>query len=319
MCYLPKISIIVPVYNTELYLTKCLNSILNQSVTDFELILIDDGSTDQSGYICDDFAKHDKRIKVIHKKNDGQGMARNVGLDVCRGLYITFVDSDDYININYLELLLKNIEENKADISCAGIYQCENRSDALSDMEVKKYSNHLAMQKFVRDDEVLNHSPVAKLFRREVFENVRFMKMRGYEDAATIYKAFINAKTVVAQKYSIYFYFSRDNSTMQRPFSEKDYDRIVAYKQMEDGLREYEEYQEASFIITTKKIGAIYYVVGELMRKDIENKKELLHLCQMETKETLNSNQKISVKNKICLSMICLFPKLFGLIYKVRH
>lgn len=318
MYNVPKISIIVPVYNTELYLEKCLNSILNQSVTDFELILVDDGSTDGSGLICDNFAKNDRRVKVIHKKNAGQGIARNVGLDICKGLYITFVDSDDCIDSNYLELLLKNAEENKADISCAGVYYCENRLDALNDMEVKTYSNHLAMQKFVRDDE-LNHSPVAKLFKREIFNNVRFIKLRGYEDTATIYKAFINARVVVSQKYSIYFYFQRENSTMRRPFSEKDYDRIVAYRQMEKGLMEYEQYRNESFIITAKKIGAIYYVVGELLCNNVENKKDILHLCQKEAKETLNGNQKISIKNKIILSIICTFPKLFGLLYKVKH
>ena len=112
-----KISIIVPVYNVERYLGKCINSILNQTFADFELILVDDGSTDRSGYICDDYKKKDNRIKVIHKENGGLSSARNAGLDIAKEKYIGFVDSDDFINKNMYEFLYKDIKVNNSDIA----------------------------------------------------------------------------------------------------------------------------------------------------------------------------------------------------------
>ena len=103
------ISVIVPIYNVEKYLIKCIESIINQTYKDLEIILVDDGSTDSSGKICDEFATKDNRIKVIHKKNGGLSSARNIGLDICKGNYISFIDSDDYIELDMYEKMIKII------------------------------------------------------------------------------------------------------------------------------------------------------------------------------------------------------------------
>ena len=118
---MPKISVIVPVYNVEKYLRKCIESILNQTFREFELILVDDGSTDSSGKICDEYALKDSRIKVIHKENGGASSARNAGLDVAKGEYIGFVDSDDWIEMDMYGELYRLIKENNTDISVCGI------------------------------------------------------------------------------------------------------------------------------------------------------------------------------------------------------
>lgn len=120
---MPKVSIIVPVYNVEKYIEKCINSIIQQTEKDFELILVDDGSKDLSGKICDEYAEKDKRIRVIHKKNEGPSIARNKGLDICKGEYITFIDSDDYIEIEYLANMLNKAKRNDADIVMCGFRQ----------------------------------------------------------------------------------------------------------------------------------------------------------------------------------------------------
>ncbi|MDU2552528.1 MAG: glycosyltransferase family 2 protein, partial [Staphylococcus epidermidis] len=112
-----EISIIVPVYNVENYLKKCVESILSQTFTDFELLLVDDGSTDSSGEMCDELKRLDERIKVIHKENGGLSSARNAGIDVAKGKYLTFVDSDDYIDTHMLEVLYKNMVHEDADLS----------------------------------------------------------------------------------------------------------------------------------------------------------------------------------------------------------
>ena len=315
----PKISIIVPVYNTEEFLADCINSILHQTYEDFELILIDDGSKDHSFEICKSFAQKDSRIVVLHKENGGQGTARNFGLDSCSGEYLCFVDSDDTVEENYLELLLLNAEINCADISCARMYYAKDKSDMVKDSHVEILDNLASINYFVENKNGLDQAPVAKLYKRNTFDGVRFLELRGYEDTGTIFKTFIKAKKVVTQNYSVYFYYQRENSTMRRPFSERDFDRVIAYREMESGLMKYEQYKLASYSVTASKIGAIYYVVGELMRNNIVNRKKILTMCQKEAKETLNSQQRISIKNKFLLNMICKFPKIFGLIYKAGH
>ncbi len=116
----PLISIIVPVYKVEMYIKKCINSIINQTYKNIEIILVDDGSPDNCGKICDDYSKTDKRIIVVHKDNGGLSDARNRGLIAASGQFITFVDSDDYIELNYIETHYNNLINNNADISIAG-------------------------------------------------------------------------------------------------------------------------------------------------------------------------------------------------------
>ena len=130
---MPKISIIVPVYNVEKYLEKCVRSILAQTFTDFELILVDDGSPDSSGAMCDQFAEQDQRVKVIHKENGGLSDARNAGIEIATGEYLGFVDSDDYIADDMYELLYTNIVKEDADLSICGIYDVyEERANCKS-------------------------------------------------------------------------------------------------------------------------------------------------------------------------------------------
>lgn len=313
------VSIIVPVYNTEEYLGRCVESILKQSYRDIELILVDDGSTDNSLEICRKYETQDSRIIVYHKENGGQGSARNLGLDVCKGDYICFVDSDDYIDNNMIELLINNLDKYNADISCAILYSKEDRSDYKYNDTIYAKENVDAMNLFVKNIGGFNHSPCAKLFRRDVLKNVRFIELSGFEDAGTIFKAFMNAKRVVSQDVSLYLYFQRENSTMHRKFSVKDFDRITAYNEMEKGLRSKSEYRVAADIVTKSKIGAIYYVIGESLRSNIPQKRELIRKCRLASKEILDSGNHISTKNKVLLNSIWFCPRFFGLLYRIKH
>ena len=127
----PKISIIVPVYKVEPYIHKCIDSILNQTFKEFELILVDDGSPDNCGNICDEYAKKDNRVRVIHKENGGISSARNIGLDVSNGEYIGFVDSDDYIKLDMYERLYNSCKVNNADISIIGTIEVDENGKKL--------------------------------------------------------------------------------------------------------------------------------------------------------------------------------------------
>ncbi|WP_455683530.1 glycosyltransferase family 2 protein [Thomasclavelia sp.] len=313
------ISIIVPIFNMSKYLSKCIESILAQSYSNFELILIDDGSTDDSLDICKKYAELDSRIIVLKKTNGGQGSARNLGLERAKGEFITFVDSDDWIEKKLLETLLNNLKKYDADISCCGVYSKLDKSDFISDSEVIVKNNFQAMELFVMNKNGFNHSPVSKIFKRELFRNVKFLELRGFEDTATIFKTFIKAKTVVSQPISLYFYLQRNDSTMHREFSEKDYDRIIAYKEMESGLSADKRYISIIHHVTASKIGAIYYVVGELMRSNIKNKNNIIKACIDESVSTLKSEYDISKKNKLLLRLLCISPILFGYLYEKRH
>lgn len=144
------ISIIVPVYNVEKYLNRCLDSILNQTFTDFELILVDDGSTDNSGIICDEYKTKDNRIKVIHKENGGLSSARNAGLDIARGRYIGFVDSDDFISKDMYQILYNEAEKNKADMIMCEFKKVDKNYEAINNNLYKKSDI-----KLLKKDEIL--------------------------------------------------------------------------------------------------------------------------------------------------------------------
>ena len=134
-----KISVIVPIYNVEKYLKKCLDSIIYQSLKDIEIIMVDDGSTDSCSQICDYYSSLDERIKVVHKENQGLGLARNTGLDIAKGKYVTFIDSDDYISIDYLKKVYNVAEENKADVVYSGFANLNN--DGIVEFSPNPYGN----------------------------------------------------------------------------------------------------------------------------------------------------------------------------------
>ena len=180
---MPEISIIVPVYNVEKYLTRCIDSILNQTFTDFELILVDDGSTDKSGVICDKYSKIDSRIKVIHSKNEGAAQARNYGLDIAKGKFIGFVDSDDYINRDMYQILYENINKYNCDICVCGHQSFQDKVKVAfedSKEEIIEFDNKLALKNYFLDYEdserVMYTIIWDKLYRRELFKNLRFPK-----------------------------------------------------------------------------------------------------------------------------------------------
>lgn len=226
------ISIIVPVYNVEKYLDQCIESILNQSYQKLEIILVDDGSTDNSGLICDKYKKRDKRIQVIHKKNGGQSSARNYGLNIAKGCYIGFVDSDDWIEQNMYEILHENICLYDADIATCS-YILEYKENSISVATFKKPIVKL----FEKKDEkmllksFLNHKlycsgPCDKLYRKNIFNNIRFPENQFYEDNYIVLEVMLKAKRIVVGDGKYYHYRQNINSTT-KSYSEKKYQDAI--------------------------------------------------------------------------------------------
>ncbi|MBR1676826.1 MAG: glycosyltransferase family 2 protein [Clostridia bacterium] len=214
MINLDTISIIVPIHNTQKYLRRCVDSIINQSYKNLEILLIDDGSTDSSGIMCDDYKKIDSRVRVVHKLAGGAGSARNLALDICTGEFVCFVDSDDYIEINYCEKLISAIKINNADIAISGYYLDYPKKSIKSDivLETKLINGPEGLLR-----EYLSTAHVSgllwnKIYSSSLWRSIRFPETRASEDNATSYKVFDRCNTAVIIPEFLYHYVQRDDS-----------------------------------------------------------------------------------------------------------
>lgn len=208
-----KISVVIPVYNVEKYLKECLDSVLKQTYRNLEIILVDDGSKDNSGNICDEYAKKDNRIKVIHKKNGGLSDARNAGINIAKGEYITFLDSDDYIEEDMYEFLVKNIEKANADISiCQNYYVYKNSKETTHTPNVYLEMNSVEALKYVNMLGYYTVSACDKLYKRKIFENIRFPVGKINEDWYVICEVFDKANKIVYNSEPKYNYRKRKGS-----------------------------------------------------------------------------------------------------------
>lgn len=233
----PKISIIVPVYKVEPYINKCIDSILNQTFTDFELILVDDGSPDNCGNICDEYALKDKRVVVIHQENGGLSSARNKGIDVSKGEYIGFVDGDDIISENMYEVLYNICIVNCADISSCSYKKFEHDYEVLNSkkietekIEVKTYIKNNIIEAYYRG-ELNSVSSCNKLYKKIIFNDILFPVGRIYEDVSTTYKLFLTINKLVETNEKLYFYRFRQGSITNSSFNDKRFDIIPLYNE----------------------------------------------------------------------------------------
>ena len=225
------ISVIVPVYNVEAYIAKCIESIQNQSYQHLEIILVDDGSTDDSGDICDQYAAYDDRIKVIHQENGGISAARNTGIETANGDYITFVDSDDYIAPNMYEDMLNILKDNDLDILECTAFRDKGGTiiEGYNDGLLKIFNRKEALKLSLNDDfgTVWN-----KLYRRDSISNVRFPLGRKFEDTATSYLYVANANRVGHINRCYYYYRLNPNSITQTSFDPKSrWDFVIGYEE----------------------------------------------------------------------------------------
>ncbi len=248
------ISVIVPVYNVEKYLERCIDSILKQTYSDLEILLIDDGSSDNSGKICDEYAKKDNRIKVIHKKNGGISDVRNVGIENAKGDYIGFVDSDDYIADDMFETLYKLSNENNADISIVSFYEMYNGKliGVRDDKTLTKMDKQEALKELLIDTNIQSYM-WNKLFKKELFDNLRFPLGKNFEDIATVLLIFERANKVVLLQDPKYYYLRRDDSIVGHRTNKTylDYLEVVydKYLYLKDKYPKIEVYNAYNYVI----------------------------------------------------------------------
>jgi glycosyltransferase involved in cell wall biosynthesis len=222
----PLISVIVPVYKVERYLNECVDSIINQTYKNLEIILVDDGSPDNCPAICDEYAKIDKRIKVIHKQNDGVSSARNAGIDIAKGEYISFVDSDDYVDKEYINVMYLTAISNNVEYVCCGYKRVYNNTET----KINGDSSLIIIEKEDYIKQVLNVQNGygfchMKLIKRTLLDNIRFNeRIEVGEDALFNIQLCFNIKKVAILKKCLYYYRFNSNSVVRK------YDDNYIYK-----------------------------------------------------------------------------------------
>lgn len=242
------ISVIVPIYNVEKYLDRCVDSIINQTYKNLEIILVDDGSPDNCPKMCDDYAEKDSRIKVVHKENGGLSDARNVGMEVATGEYVSFIDSDDYISLDFYETLLETIVDNDSDIVECGVvkfYENEKFDKYNDDLKVTNYDTVDALDGLISESPFKQHV-WNKLYKSSVALDIPYAVGKLNEDEFWTYQIFGKAKKVTRIYKTMYYYFQRGSSIMGNGYNIKRLDAL-------EGKMNRQAYIEKNFPILTTK------------------------------------------------------------------
>lgn len=242
------ISVIVPIYNVEKYLDKCVDSIINQTYKNLEIILVDDGSPDNCPKMCDDYAKKDSRIKVVHKENGGLSDARNAGMKVATGEYVSFIDSDDYISLDFYETLLQTMIDNDSDIvecSVVKFYENEKFDEYSDDLKVTNYETVDALDGLISENPFKQHV-WNKLYKSSVALDIPYAVGKLNEDEFWTYQVFGKAKKVTRINQTMYYYFQRNGSIMGNGYNIRRLDAL-------EGKMNRQTYIEKNFPILTTK------------------------------------------------------------------
>ena len=241
----PLISVVIPIYNVEAYLQKCIESIVNQTYPNLEIILVDDGSPDNCGQICDLWGEKDYRIIVIHKKNGGLSDARNAGVATSSGKYLTFIDSDDYVSSDYIEYLWTLLKIEQADISCGNFLSVYGQKEDFQVQPKEKYyclSNVQTCQELLKFRSIQLTVAWGKLYKKQFLEQNPFPVGRCHEDEAVMYKIFYASQKVVVGNRKIYGYYqSNTNSITKSRTSKKVNDAIQALEERLDFFKQKNE------------------------------------------------------------------------------
>lgn len=263
------ISVIVPIYRVEKFLPQCIESVLNQTFTDFELILVDDGSPDRCPAICDEAAERDARVRVIHQANAGLSAARNAGIEAAHGAWLSFVDSDDYIAPHFCEKLYQTAQRTNADCVMCSV-QNVDESGKLIDSALMRVADEVktgreVLRKIGRDDVTPYLTAWNKLYRRKLFNTLRYPAGRQNEDVFVFAELFCQVQRAVCVAEPLYFYRKRIGSIMNSVVTLRNLDEMWAYVNCFEHLQQDDE--ESTLKETEKRVFAkltgVYYRVTE--------------------------------------------------------
>lgn len=316
----PVLSIIVPIYKVEKYLNKCIESILNQTFNEYELILVNDGSPDLCLDICRKYEKSDSRVIVIDKENGGISSARNVGLDIAKGKYIGFVDSDDWVEKSMYETLISIAEKYNADIvHCEYIEAMDESAKIVQEKKI--------IEKCLEKDEALDNlyneltvsSAIAwnKIYKKELFNGIRYPVGKIHEDEFITYKLIYKANKVVYTNEKLYYYRNTPNSITNSSFNLK---RLDYYEALEERIRFFDKVNNKKMLGKTiihyyfKLIGSYY------SNKDANDKKKMEEIINEKLKsgyKMLIHSKDIKLKNKLRGTFFRISPSIYRKIFSV--
>jgi len=299
---LPLISVIIPVFNVDRYLNECLNSVLVQTFNNIEIILVDDGSTDKTGEICDEFAKKDDRIRVLHKENTGVASSRNFGVDLATGDYILFVDGDDVADKQMIEVLFDNLIKFDADISICGLQYFDKKmpESVYKKQEINVMNNIEAIESMFYQ-RYFDTGPVAKLYKSSLVKNNRFPDGKIFEDLYTVYKFINEANKVVFTPVILYFYRQNDISMMHKDFETSILDELSAIDEIEIFVDK--EHPELKKSFLSRKFSSYCQVFGwipaNINSNEIIEKKDTIWNFIKSYRVKMLKDKKARKKNRI--------------------
>lgn len=312
----PKISVVIPVYNVEPYLERCINSILNQTYKNLDIILVDDGSTDDCGKICDNYKLIDSRITVFHKENGGLSDARNYGIERAIGKYITFVDSDDYIENDYVEYLYNLLVTNKCEISlCTHFVVLENgKRKVIGNGESAVLDTKTCLKRMLYHD-VIDTSAWAKLYDIRLFENVRYPKGKLFEDIGTTYLLFLQCDKIACGYSPKYNYIIRSGSIVTGKFNPKKLDLIEMTDKMAEDV--YKKFPELELALKRRRVYARFSTLNQML--DVKNNKrtqdEIIQFI-LHNKLFILLNKRAPVRDKVAVILLQLGFPLYRFVWK---
>lgn len=324
-----EISVIVPVYNSERYIKRCVDSILTQTFKDFELILLDDGSTDQSGRLCDDYAEQDSRIRVIHQKNQGQASTRNTGIRLSSAKWIAFVDADDMIHPQYFEILYRGAVENKVKISACHAFEGKNLPENFFDDQLVRSVRYSVNEEnlwkwyFGTDERISKFTywvVWGKLIHKTILQKYPFTDNRIYEDNAVVFKWLYESGNIAFCDNVMYFYYVNLEGTTKKVYSLKRLDWLWA---VQEQISFYKEvgFNKMEYMLRKQYVWEAlreYEHITALNRENHAAKKLrrqiVLHCIRNRTKISLEYSEKMEILSRLYPLIVKRISKIKGLI-----
>ena len=304
----PLISVIVPVYNVEKYLDRCVESIVNQTYLNLEIVLVDDGSPDKCPLMCDCWAEKDHRIKVIHKQNGGLSDARNAGMAVAKGKCITFIDSDDWIETDAFDIMLNRMVKDDSDVVSCGVKWVSEDDRLLYEVSVAEdeiVDNLTAMREIISDGKLRQHV-WNKLYKRELIADIPFEKGKYHEDVFWSYQVFGRAKKVTLMKDSFYHYVQRSNSIMGERYSVKRLDALDAMLQRCEYIKH--NYPYLFNMALYSYIGGCMYHLQCALRSQQDSSVRNNIISRIEYSKNGDPTEGLDRKNRLWIKSFLRFP-----------
>lgn len=319
----PKISVIVPVFNDALYLRKCLESILNQTYTNIEIILVNDESIDNSGEICDEYAEKDARIKVVHQEKQGVSVARNTGLQHAQGEFIGFVDADDYIGVDMYEKLYRACIETGSSIAICKLGR-EINGEIINNGGIEHYTRELNNEEAIRElfkGVLYRFSLCNKLFSKNCFAGITFPVGRIHEDLSSTYKLFAKAKKSVYLNFAGYIYVKQKESILTKSYYEKRLDAFIGWDEIIEFMnRKYPELSDTvNSCFTYNCVDHSYYILNQV--EDKETRTRYLNYIQSSIRNYYKETRKntiLSFHYKFIITLMNYNISLFILAYQFK-